>query len=216
MKFTDEHKRKLSEAQRKSWTPERKAKLAESFRGAGNPFYGKHHKKRIGLSGELNPFFGRKHNPETKAKLRAANLGKNNLKTRYGISDEDYAAHVAAGDRWCKGCTKFVSDSRSGDKRGVIRRGYCRDCDWASRFKRKYKLDPSWYQEKLAEQDGGCAICGSTILVTRKTKFEADHDHKTGRLRGLLCTLCNSALSRVEDVQDWHAKALAYLQKYSC
>ena len=43
----------------------------------------------------------------------------------------------------------------------------------------------------LAEQGGGCAICGAPPKTRR---LHVDHDHKTGEIRGLLCYRCNKAL----------------------
>ncbi len=47
------------------------------------------------------------------------------------------------------------------------------------------------YAAMLAEQGGGCAICGSTPKTRR---LHVDHDHASGRVRGLLCHRCNRAL----------------------
>ena len=47
------------------------------------------------------------------------------------------------------------------------------------------------YARRLAEQGGGCAICGNTPKTRR---LHVDHDHGDGRVRGLLCHRCNRAL----------------------
>ena len=63
------------------------------------------------------------------------------------------------------------------------------------------------YDELLAIQGGGCAICGARAK-TRRLHF--DHDHRTMTLRGLLCYRCNRGLPTWAD-DEWLAWALHYL-----
>jgi|FreactTroBogLake_1042271.scaffolds.fasta_scaffold28528_2 hypothetical protein len=92
----------------------------------------------------------------------------------------------------------------------------------------KYKVPDGWYEEQLAKQGGGCAICGrnETGMDSWNKKLKRlsiDHNHKCcpggnscGKcVRGILCSKCNPALAMVEEVPDWCAKALAYLSQYS-
>ena len=62
-------------------------------------------------------------------------------------------------------------------------------------IKRKctYGLDDSVYQEMLLSQNFRCAACGD------ETKLVVDHCHNTGRVRGLLCRCCNTALGQLQD-----------------
>ena len=53
-----------------------------------------------------------------------------------------------------------------------------------------------WRAAKLGEQGGRCAFCGETIP---KGEAVADHDHKTGRMRGVLHRGCNAALGHIEN-----------------
>jgi hypothetical protein len=52
-------------------------------------------------------------------------------------------------------------------------------------------VDDERYAAMLADQGGGCAICGAT---PKNRRLNVDHDHKTGAVRGLLCHACNRFL----------------------
>lgn len=68
------------------------------------------------------------------------------------------------------------------------------------------------YDNKLIEQDGKCAICGTDN--PGKMDFCADHCHDTGQKRGLLCRKCNSGLGQFNDDPELIAKAIEYLEHY--
>ena len=88
----------------------------------------------------------------------------------------------------------------------------------------RHGTDYAWYERTLSEQRGGCAICGSEDSKGHGRYMFVDHDHRCcqpGRAcdkcrRGLLCSLCNSALERIETDPQWGIKALAYLGRYAC
>lgn len=65
------------------------------------------------------------------------------------------------------------------------------------------------YERLLAAQGGGCAICGSTPKTRR---LHVDHDHRTGRVRGLLCMRCNRALPSWVTTR-WLLDAAEYLAR---
>jgi len=79
-----------------------------------------------------------------------------------------------------------------------------------------------WYEARLSEQYGGCAICGRPDNYSRNN-FSIDHDHSCCPakaacmkcVRGLLCTLCNATLHKLEMTPGWIEKAKAYLEKYA-
>lgn len=52
-----------------------------------------------------------------------------------------------------------------------------------------------YYDQKLLEQDGVCAICGGT---DPNRALSLDHDHETNEWRGRLCTFCNLMVGWVE------------------
>lgn len=63
----------------------------------------------------------------------------------------------------------------------------------------------------VKSQDGLCAICNRVCKVL--VKLSIDHDHATGKIRGLLCKSCNSALGLFEDNVDFLRSAIDYLLK---
>ena len=73
---------------------------------------------------------------------------------------------------------------------------------------RKFRITLEQYEELLAEQEGGCAICGRP---PRRVSLHVDHDHGTGRVRGLLCFSCNAALGYFGDDGDRLVAAANYL-----
>jgi len=60
---------------------------------------------------------------------------------------------------------------------------------------RKYKLTTDQYNSMFELQDGKCAICGKEFIKTP----HIDHDHITGKVRGILCRNCNQALGFIGD-----------------
>lgn len=85
---------------------------------------------------------------------------------------------------------------------------------WANRLRRKYSMTPADYDRMLAEQGGVCWICREPERrrdrAGRPMLLVVDHDHVTGRVRGLLCARCNSVLGWIESPGKLDA-ALAYL-----
>jgi Recombination endonuclease VII len=75
---------------------------------------------------------------------------------------------------------------------------------------RRYGLTWSAYQELLKKQDGKCAICGTGVTVGQN--LAVDHDHKTGEVRGLLCSPCNLGLGAFADDPQRLRKAADYLE----
>jgi hypothetical protein len=72
-----------------------------------------------------------------------------------------------------------------------------------------FGLSEAAYDALLAEQAGVCAICSQSCSTGRR--LAVDHDHETGRVRGLLCGRCNRALGLLRDDPSTFQKAAAYL-----
>lgn len=65
------------------------------------------------------------------------------------------------------------------------------------------------YAEMLDHRDGKCWICGRAEPTKNRT-LAVDHDHRTGAVRGLLCTACNRRLGATTD-SEWLRRAAEYL-----
>jgi len=78
-----------------------------------------------------------------------------------------------------------------------------------------YNISYEKYEEKLKEQGGRCAICGSYATQNKKHKrFSLDHCHKTNTIRGLLCDRCNVGLGRFQDSSQVLQNAIDYLRRW--
>jgi len=106
-----------------------------------------------------------------------------------------------------------------------FRSGYCEAC-----YLREYRNSPKgrriyknqWLQKlygisiedfeaMLIGQDYQCAIC-STEIELFGNKTNVDHCHKTGKVRGLLCSSCNSLLALSKESEEILVNAINYLK----
>ncbi len=86
-------------------------------------------------------------------------------------------------------------------------------------LQRQFGINLEEFNDILKEQGGVCAICKQpeTRVDTRHNKLRdicVDHDHTTGKVRGLLCAECNTTLGRVKDSIEILQSAIAYLEKH--
>lgn len=72
----------------------------------------------------------------------------------------------------------------------------------------KYGITVEEYEELLRKQKDVCGICEGK---SSDRNLAVDHDHTTGRVRGLLCNNCNRALGLFQDSRDILQKALDYI-----
>ena len=86
-------------------------------------------------------------------------------------------------------------------------------------FKRKFGITLEQYNEMLVKQNGVCAMCDQPETVkshhTGEVRYLAvDHDHTTGKIRGLLCFRCNTMLDHFDkDINKINA-VLAYIKEH--
>lgn len=139
----------------------------------------------------------------------------------------------------CREVKPYAQFSPRGEKDGTaLYKSKCKPCcatgarDWYSRHTERgltnrrrlqimaaYGLTPADYDRMLAEQNGVCAICKqpeTTVDPRSKrpyVRLPVDHDHATGRVRGLLCHRCNRAIGLLKDDIDLLKAAAAYLER---
>lgn len=108
-------------------------------------------------------------------------------------------------------------------------RKQCRDCRNAlrryfrvgdrqreSRLKFNYGITIADFDRMEKDQQNVCAICGGVTKNNRWGRtLMVDHCHKTGKVRQLLCDICNKGLGHFRDNIDIMEKAIAYLRKHS-
>jgi len=75
----------------------------------------------------------------------------------------------------------------------------------------KYGITPEQHQQMLEDQSLCCAICLRTETEEGR-KFSIDHDHLTGKVRGLLCFQCNTGIGKLQDDPEILRRAIAYLE----
>lgn len=83
----------------------------------------------------------------------------------------------------------------------------------AGKLKRNFGITVEDYDALLREQGGVCAICKGTNSSGRR--LGVDHCHATGKVRGLLCCLCNSGIGKLQDSLELVETAADYLRKYA-
>lgn len=83
-------------------------------------------------------------------------------------------------------------------------------------FKRNYGVTLADVEQMIEAQEGRCAICGHKLNALGDKRGRApqvDHDHATGRVRGVLCFSCNAGLGQFGDDIPRLQSAILYLMK---
>lgn len=85
------------------------------------------------------------------------------------------------------------------------------------RLKQYYRITLEEYNQMLISQNGVCAICQQPETRIRDGKVSllaVDHDHETGKNRGLLCFRCNLGIGYFQDDSTLTSAATSYLLKF--
>lgn len=102
---------------------------------------------------------------------------------------------------WCKTCCKANARAHTPKNKKIA-------AHRRSHMKTTYELTELEYQTLMTEQDGKCAICLDEFGDRKDVMI--DHNHETGKVRGLLCRSCNTGLGFFKDSE----LILFFAQKY--
>ena len=130
----------------------------------------------------------------------------------------------------CKDCQKKQKATRKEEAKKVRKRHYELTKEKSSAYhkeknslpevkqrrkehhlKRTYGLDLEKLEKLKAKQKFLCAICNTHEAECTKQILFVDHNHKTGKVRGLLCSQCNAALGLFYDDISLLQSAISYL-----
>jgi len=113
---------------------------------------------------------------------------------------------------------KEVNEKREVEYPGALARAQrhldrsdSRDKRYSDTLFREYRMDDEDYNNLLHAQHGRCAICRTDEPKTKHGRLLVDHNHTTGKIRGLLCQRCNVALGVFGDYIEGIYSVLGYL-----
>lgn len=107
----------------------------------------------------------------------------------------------------CKSCVADAQKVRYVGNKNVWRDGA---------YKRDFGISLNEYEALLNSQNGSCSICKSPETGLNTNHFAVDHDHESGRVRGLLCSGCNLGLGKFKDDPKLLRRAVEYLEGAAC
>jgi hypothetical protein len=84
-------------------------------------------------------------------------------------------------------------------------------------LKKKFGITIEDYNKLFKNQNGLCAICNKSEISKHQSgtirTLSVDHNHETGKVRGLLCSTCNRAIGLLKDNSILLLKASNYLEE---
>jgi len=83
------------------------------------------------------------------------------------------------------------------------------------RLKQRYGITIEQFNSIASSQQGKCAICGTVLATLPPRHTHVDHDHQTGRIRGILCHPCNIGLGNFKETIASFKAAITYLRKHA-
>ena len=115
---------------------------------------------------------------------------------------------------WCKKCMgNRVAEKRKDPVQKALWKEYGR----RSTLKKRYGITADEYDAMAASQGGVCAICSTNTSGGRGpgSRLAVDHHHDTGKVRALLCSMCNQGIGMFKENVEVMQKAIDYLNSHS-
>lgn len=157
---------------------------------------------------------------ETRAQGECKSCGRKRALARREINRAKHRVSPPTEPARCGACrlTKPAVDFYPDPNTARGLKTECRICKgvavrWA-RILKEYGLTREAYGVLLESQGGKCSICKADLRSGRDVHL--DHSHGTGRVRALLCILCNTGLGKFHDDPALLEKAAAYLRSHGC
>lgn len=103
--------------------------------------------------------------------------------------------------------SKYAAYKQSNNGKIAIQHNHLKKC---------YGLSPEQYAELVERSNNKCELCGGSLVPGKKggRSLVVDHDHDTGRVRGLIHSTCNSGLGMFNDDIAMLKKAILYLEQH--
>ena len=145
---------------------------------------------------------------------RGSGLSRSESARRYADVRRGVKKINDKGQYWCLECQAYLSPKKFTSLKSGKIPARCRKCDSARqhalRIEKVYGITIEAYNLLLEWQGGVCYICRKPSRVRR---LSVDHDHNTGKVRGLLCRRCNREILGyfANDQIDVFQRAIDYL-----
>jgi hypothetical protein len=174
--------------------------------------------KRCSKCGEVKPLSAFHRTVRTRD-------GRNRVCKECRKLEPRYSYPISVETKQCPKCLEVKSATAfsrdSGHKDGLTT--FCKVCcrslfppEYARerKYRREYGLSIADYERMLAAQGGVCASCGSPDPGWSHKHFAVDHDHRTGKVRALLCFRCNTVIGLINEDLLVHAMLGEFLRKH--
>ncbi len=118
------------------------------------------------------------------------------------------------GREWVENNKEKIEEYKRLYRQDVVKQERSKVYHRAKWLKDSFNMTVDDYMAMYEKQNGQCAICGSDQNGSRKN-FCIDHDHETGKVRGLLCHNCNVSVGLMKDSPSLLRQAAAYLEGFN-
>lgn len=178
----------------REWWHQDKARDPEAHLSKQRALYRKHREKRRASARK----FYREHPGAAREYTRKRRMNAEKL------------AHDRARHReWNQLNREYIRKYRRVNRDRINAQRRARRADRSIELREKqYKLPPGSIEQMLVQQKGQCLICHRALVISTVC---VDHNHKTGKVRGLLCRQCNGMLGHARDEHGVFHRAIEYL-----